>query len=79
MIVSTVMIVGMAIACTGGSEEPTLSPSPTKTPTERPTPIITFAPTPTPEAARGLERLKLELANNRDLWESQKIENYRFE
>ena len=79
MVVSTVMIVGMAIACTGGSEEPTLSPSPTKTPTERPTPINTFPPTPTPEAAGGLERLKLELANNRDLWESQKIENYRFQ
>ncbi|SUZ69058.1 uncharacterized protein METZ01_LOCUS21912 [marine metagenome] len=69
MVVSTVMIVGMATACTGGSEEPTLSPSPTKTPTER----------PTPEAAGGLERLKLELANNRGLWESQKIKKYRFE
>ena len=79
MVVSTVLIVGMAIPCTGGSEEPTLPPSPTKTPTERPTPIITFPPTPTPEAAGGVERLKLELANNRDLWESQKIENYRFE
>ena len=79
MVVFTVMLVGTAIACTDGSEEPTLSPSPTKTPTERPTPITPFAPTPTPEAANGLERLKLEFANNRDLWESQKIENYRFE
>ena len=79
MVVLTVMIAEMAIACTGGSEEPTLSPSPTKTPTERPTPITTFAPTPTPEAANGLERLKLELAENGDLWESQEIENYRFE
>jgi len=67
MAVFTVMIVGMAIACTGGSEEPTPSPSPTKTPTERPTPITTFAPTPTPEAADGLEQLKLELAKNRYL------------
>ena len=78
MVVFTVMIVGMAIACTDGSEEPTLSPSPTKTPTERPTPITPFAPTPTPEAADRLEQLKVELANNRGLWKPQKIENYRF-
>ena len=79
MAVFTVMIVEMAIACTGGSEEPTPPPSPTKTPTERPTPITTFAPTPTPKATDELEQLKLELAKNRYLWESQKIENYRFE
>ena len=82
MFVFTAMIVALTVACTSGPEEPTQTPSSTKPPTERQTPtptITTVVSTPTPEAADGLEHLKLELAKNRDLWESQKIEDYRFE
>ena len=82
MVVFTAMIVGLAVACTGGTEEPTQSASSTKTPVERQTPaptITTVVSSPTPEAADGLEQQKLELAKNRDLWGSQKIEDYRFE